>query len=73
MTYYAVIFDNDTENPGTHFVNVADNLDNDEDIPNENITENLDCCNKIISYQKKFYSHLNYRVVEVIIKELEPT
>lgn len=71
MTYYAVIFDNDPELPGMQFVNVANNLDDENyDEPDENISKDLDYCKKLVARMKNNFPDLNYRAVELLIKEL---
>lgn len=72
MTYYAVIFDNDLELSGVQFVNVANNLDDENyDIPDENISKDYEYCQKLVNHMKNNFPNLNYRVVEIILKELE--
>ena len=73
MTYYAVIFDNDPEAPGVaQFCNVSKYFYED-DSDTENITSNYDWAVQCMGYLKDIHDELNYRVVEVIIKELEST
>lgn len=67
---YAVVFDNDPESNNTlQFCNVS----NDEHYlegSGSNVTEDLKYAESICDMCKHSYPNLNYRVVEIIVKEL---
>lgn len=67
---YALVFDNDEEFPGVlQFCNVA----SDEDYlqgAGTNISEDLGYVQKILSNCKEHHPQYNYRIVEIVVKDV---
>ena len=68
MTQYAVIFDNDPRSPGlTHFCVIDDDMGFDIKF----LVSDISICEHALKVMKRRHPVINYRIVEVTLKELE--